>query len=63
MSLHPQPIPPIPEETVRVAQAAFAKGNLYLTLRDTLGTLTRTRILAIFIHNGGNLLNRRGNLP
>ena len=39
MSLHPQPIPPIPEETVRVAQAAFAKGNLYLTLRDTLGTL------------------------
>lgn len=39
MSLHPQPIPPVPEETVRVAQAAFPKGNLYLTLRDKLGTL------------------------
>lgn len=39
MSLRPQPIPPIPEETVRVAQTAFAKGNLYLTLRDPLGTL------------------------
>jgi transposase len=37
--MHPQPIPPIPEETVRVAQAAFPKGNLYLTLRDKLGTL------------------------
>jgi transposase len=37
MSLHPQPIPPIPEETVLVAVAAFPKGNLYLRLRDELG--------------------------
>jgi transposase len=37
MSLHPQPIPPVPEETVLVAQAAFPKGNLYLRLRDELG--------------------------
>lgn len=39
MSMHPHPVPPIPEETVRVAHAAFSKGNLYLTLRDKLGTL------------------------
>jgi transposase len=39
MSLHPQPIGAIPEETARVARAAFPKGSLYLTLRDHLGTI------------------------
>jgi transposase len=39
MSLKPQPINPVPQETVRVARAAFPKGNLYLTLRDEIGTL------------------------
>jgi len=39
MSLCPQPIGPIPEQTARVAHAAFPKGNLYLTLRDHLGTI------------------------
>jgi transposase len=29
----------VPEATVRVARAAFPKGNLYLQLRDELGTL------------------------
>jgi transposase len=29
----------MPEETVRVAHAAFPKGNPYLTLRDELGTI------------------------
>ena len=29
----------IPEETIRVARAAFPRGNLYLTMRDQLGTL------------------------
>jgi transposase len=29
----------IPEETRRVAQAAFPKGNVYMTLRDKLGPL------------------------
>ena len=37
MSLNPQPIPPVPPQTVKVAQAAFPKGNLYLRLRDELG--------------------------
>jgi transposase len=39
MSLQPAAIEPIPEETVRVARAAFPKGNLYLVMRDELGTL------------------------
>lgn len=39
MSLHPQPIPPVPEQTVRVALAAFPKGNIYLQIRDTLGSI------------------------
>jgi transposase len=29
----------IPEETFKVAKAAFPNGNIYLTLRDTLGTI------------------------
>ena len=37
MSLHPEPIGPVPEETARIARAAFAKGNPYLSLRDELG--------------------------
>jgi transposase len=37
MCLHPEEIPPIPYETVRVAKAAFPKGNLYMLLRDKLG--------------------------
>jgi transposase len=39
MSLHPQSIGPVPEDTVRVARAAFPRGNPYLRLRDELGTL------------------------
>ena len=39
MSLRPQPLEPVPEDTVRVARAAFPKGNPYLTLRDQLGTI------------------------
>jgi hypothetical protein len=37
MCLHPQLIPPVPEETARVAKAAFPKGNRYMRLRDELG--------------------------
>jgi len=39
MSLCPQPIPPVPEDTTRVARAAFRRGNACLVLRDRLGTL------------------------
>ena len=39
MSLKPTPVQPVPDETARVAWAAFPKGNPYLTLRDQLGTI------------------------
>jgi transposase len=39
MSLKPGPIPPVPQETVRVARAAFRKGNPLLELRDELGAV------------------------
>jgi transposase len=37
MSLAPKPILTVPEETVRVAHAAFPKGNIYIRIRDRLG--------------------------
>lgn len=39
MSLRPYPVEPVPEDTARVARAAFPHGNLYVTLRDTLGPI------------------------
>jgi len=39
MSLKPQPISPVPEETARIARAAYPKGNVYLHMRDELGTI------------------------
>lgn len=39
MSLKGLPVPPIPEETARVARAAFPGGALCVHLRDTLGSL------------------------
>ena len=39
MSLQSQPIGPIPAETVRVVLAAFPKGNIYMQIRDELGTI------------------------
>jgi transposase len=39
MSLKPQAIPPVPDNTATVARAAFPKGNTVVRLRDELGTL------------------------
>jgi transposase len=39
MSMQAQTQNPIPEETQRVARAAFPKGNLYMRMRDELGEL------------------------
>jgi transposase len=39
MSLKPHVIPPVPEETARVARAAFPHGTPYLTFRDAVGTI------------------------
>ena len=39
MSLRPEAIGPIPEETVRVARAAFPDGATAMRVRDELGTI------------------------
>jgi transposase len=53
MSLRPQPLPPVPDQTARGAQAAFPKGNPYLTLRDTLGTIFPDDSCAdLYAHDG-----------
>jgi transposase len=39
MSLRPEPIGPVPDETARVAQAAFPRGTAWMRLRDVLGPI------------------------
>src|SRR5215471_14830904 len=53
MSLRPQPLAPGPDKTARVARAAFPKGNPYLILRDTLGTVFQDDTFAdLYAHDG-----------
>jgi hypothetical protein len=35
MSLKSLPIPPVPEETARVAHTVFPRGNVFMQVRDT----------------------------
>lgn len=55
MSMH-EPLcgdDPIPDDTRRVAQAAFPKGNLYIQLRDRFGMLYSNHQFAhLFAHDG-----------
>src|SRR5713101_4245927 len=46
MSLHPTSMTPVPEETARVARAAFPKGNRYIEMRDVLGTIYTDELFA-----------------
>ena len=39
MSLKPEPIGPVPEETTRVARAAFPKGTTFTRMRDEIGVV------------------------
>jgi hypothetical protein len=39
MSLKPEPIGPVPEETARLAKAVFPEGSTFIKRRDELGTL------------------------
>src|SRR3954469_5096713 len=53
MSLRPQPALSIPEETQRVAQAAFPKGTTCLRIADELGGLYRDdQFAALFPYRG-----------
>ena len=53
MSLKPQPIPAIPEETKRIAKAAFPKGNIYMRMRDEMGTFYQEEQFASLFPNQG----------
>lgn len=39
MTMRPRYIPDVPEETAKIAKAAFRKGSVYMQMRDELGTL------------------------
>ena len=53
MTLHPQTDLTIPEETVRVARAAYPCGNTLMKIRDALGTIYRDQsFVSLFPHNG-----------
>ena len=53
MSLHPQATYPIPEDTQRVARAAFPRGTIYMQVADRLGTLYHdTQFAALFPTRG-----------
>ncbi|HEU0002497.1 MAG TPA: IS1182 family transposase [Ktedonobacteraceae bacterium] len=53
MSLQPQAIPPIPEETARIARAIFPVGNRFMHLRDQLGTIYTDEQFAALYPAGG----------
>ena len=46
MSLPEQAIDPVPEDTAQVARKAFPKGNLYIQMRDGLGTIYTDEVFA-----------------
>lgn len=53
MSMQPQTIPLIPEDIAVVARAAFPQGNLYLQIRDTLGSIYQDEtFVALFSRRG-----------
>jgi transposase len=53
MSLKPMAIPPVPQETARVARAAFPKGNIYMKLRERVGMMIHDEdFVALFAKDG-----------
>lgn len=53
MTLHTQTDFTIPEETMRVARAAYPHGNALMKMRDALGTIYQDQAFAsLFPHNG-----------
>ena len=62
-SIQPAPIDPVPDQTRRVARAAFPKGNPYLTLRDQLGAIFHDDRFADLYPDTGSPACRRGAWP
>ena len=53
MSLKPQTLTAIPEQTARVARAAFLKGHPFMRMRDELGTLYQDELFGGLFPNNG----------
>jgi transposase len=53
MSLKPEPICPVPQETARVAKAAFPKGSTFIKMRDELGVLFQDELFAALFPKAG----------
>src|SRR5260370_29764424 len=53
MSLKPEPIGPIPPETVRLAKAVFPEGSTFMKMRDELGTLYQDELFAALFTKDG----------
>ncbi|GAC1350995.1 MAG: hypothetical protein NVSMB27_38870 [Ktedonobacteraceae bacterium] len=56
MTLHSQTEFSIPEETARVARAAYPKGNLYMKMRDAWGTIYQDESFAHLFPQNGRLV-------
>lgn len=53
MTLQPQDAFSIPDETIRIARAAYPKGNVYIQMRDALGPIYHDESFAhLFPQNG-----------
>ena len=53
MSLKPEPIGPIPQETARLAKAVFPEGSTFMKMRDELGTLYQDEMFATLFPKDG----------
>jgi transposase len=53
MPLHSREIPPVPEEMMQVARAAFPRGNVYMRPRDELGIVYHDQLFAAWSPDGG----------
>ena len=60
MSLRPCAIEPIPQQTIRVACAAFPKGNTYMKMRDELGVFYDDELFIEMFPSSFNLHSLRG---
>lgn len=62
MTLHPRYIPDVPVETVKVAKAAFRKGNRDMQMRDELGRLFTDEQFTDLFPNVGQVAESRWRL-
>ncbi len=53
MSMHPQEISPVPEETARVAHAAHPHGTTFMRMRDELGSIYIDQMFAALFPRRG----------